>query len=115
MADNYNFSSGKVAMTKLNCWEFKKCGRGPCSSDGECPAAQDQSLDRVHGGSNAGRTCWVVAGTHCGGEVQGSFAHKIKDCYLCEFYNLVRREEGRKFEPSTSLLRMLRDSEKSAG
>jgi hypothetical protein len=65
----------------------------------------------VHGGKNAGRACWVVAGTYCGGEAQGSFALKITDCSLCDFYNLVRDEEGRKFEPSTALLRMLKDSE----
>lgn len=95
---------------KINCWEFKKCGRGPDGPEATCPAAADTRLDGIHGGKNGGRACWMLAGTYCEGEVQGSFAHKITDCSLCDFYNLVRQEEGRKFEPSTSLLRILRDS-----
>lgn len=98
-------------MPKVNCWELKKCGRGPNDSSYRCPAATDKRLDSIHGGKNAGRACWMVAGTFCEGEVQGSFAHKIVDCTLCDFYNLVRLEEGRKFEPATSLLRILKKSE----
>ncbi len=97
-------------MTKINCWEFKKCGRGPGGSGERCPAAVEDRLDGVHGGRKAGRACWMVAGTFCEGEVQGSFAHKITDCSQCEFYIRVRKEEDRKFEPSTSLLRILKDS-----
>ena len=48
---------------KLNCWEFKKCGRqlgGIHVSDlGICPAAQETRLNDVHGGSNAGRSCFL--------------------------------------------------------
>jgi two-component system NtrC family sensor kinase len=34
--------------------------------------------------------CWQVAGTHCGGEVQGVFAQKLGSCEKCEVYQLSR-------------------------
>ena len=71
-------------MSKLNCWEFKGCGREPNGSKvedlGVCPSSTENRLDGVHGGMNGGRACWVVGGTMCGGEFQGTFAHKYKDC-----------------------------------
>jgi len=40
-------------MKKLNCWEFKQCGReaGGAHVDefGVCPATKEQRLDGVHG------------------------------------------------------------------
>lgn len=81
----------------MNCWEYMKCGRelGGANAPemGVCPAQTERKLNGVHGGSNAGRACWVVAGTMCGGQVQGSFAEKEKNCLACAFYKLVRQEE----------------------
>jgi hypothetical protein len=63
----------------MNCWEFKKCGRengGAKSSElGVCPAWPDHGTD-----------CAYVAGTLCGGKVQGTFASKLSNCMQCEFY-----------------------------
>jgi hypothetical protein len=56
---------------------------------GVCPAATDSQYDGLHGGTNAGRACWLVAGTMCKGEVQGTFAHKYKDCAICDFYCMM--------------------------
>ena len=99
-------------MKKLNCWEFKRCGREVGGSKvkelGTCPAATERRLDGMHGGQNAGRACWVVAGTYCGGEVQGSFAKKFQNCEQCEFYAKVRQEEALKFKMSSMLLVKLR-------
>ena len=84
-------------MKKLNCWEFKKCGREPGGHNtehGVCPAAVDTNLDGSHDGKNAGRACWVVAGTLCEGEVQGTFAKKYVGCEQCDFYQAVVEEEG---------------------
>jgi len=87
---------------KKNCWEFKGCGREPggakSAEQGVCAAAIEAKCSGVHGGTNAGRACWAVAGTLCGGKVQGSFAQKISNCIACDFYNCVRQEEGPKFE-----------------
>jgi hypothetical protein len=83
---------------KQNCWEFKKCGREPGGSKaselGVCPAAEDASSDGLNEGSKGGRICWAISGTLCGGEVQGSFAHKEMNCMSCDFYKLVQKEQG---------------------
>lgn len=87
-----------MAERKLNCWQYMKCGREPggmkAADYGVCPAAVDISFDGINRGRNAGRFCWAVAGTFCGGKVQGSFAEKRNSCFSCEFFNQVRAEEG---------------------
>ncbi len=64
----------------MECWEFKKCGRIPGGGKekemGVCPAYRH----------HAGQACWVVAGTFCGGKVQGTFAQKEHSCQSCDFY-----------------------------
>lgn len=96
------FKSGSECMKKVNCWEFKKCGREPGGNKedelGVCPAAEDSSRDNIHNGTNAGRQCWVVAGTLCKNEIQGTFAKKLVNCLECDFYQLVRKEEGKDFQ-----------------
>ncbi len=97
-------------MEKLNCWQVKKCGREAANNpSGVCPVAHDARLHGVHSGKNAGRCCWVVAGTLCGGQTQGTFANKYHNCEKCDFYKLVRNEEGPRFELSIMLLKRLRE------
>lgn len=97
---------------KRNCWEFKKCGRqqgGPHVHDmGVCPASLEGKLDGVHGGKNAGRACWVIAGTLCQGSVQGTYANKYGSCSTCDFYNHVKQKEYPAFKLSVVLLEQLR-------
>lgn len=75
-----------------------KCGRelgGKHSVElGVCPAAADPTFDGFNQGNNAGRTCWLVAGTFCGGRIQGSFAEKQGSCKNCTFYKQIHAEEG---------------------
>jgi hypothetical protein len=63
----------------MNCWEFKKCGREPGGINvkefGVCPVFP-----------NNGKNCAMVAGTFCGGLVQGTFASKLVNCMKCEFF-----------------------------
>jgi hypothetical protein len=96
---------------KKNCWEFKRCGREPggenAAAIGVCPASTNTKLDGVHDGKNAGRTCWVIAGTMCNGEVQGFFAQKYNDCRICDFYQKVKEEEGKDFLITVDLIRMI--------
>lgn len=77
----------------MNCWEFKKCGREPGEAHegkyGVCPAATNQSFNGCNGGLNAGRSCWMVAGTYCKGETQGTFIDKSAGCQKCDFYKLL--------------------------
>ncbi len=89
---------------KMNCWEFKSCGRGPGNNGNTCPACTEMRLDGIHDGRNAGRACWVVAGTFCGGIVQGTFAKKYDTCEKCEFYRAVKHEETAEFVLSSMLL-----------
>ncbi len=97
---------------KKNCWEFMKCGRELGGSQakqlGICPAYTERKLDGAHSGKNAGRACWVVAGTLCKGETQGTFAKKFENCEKCPFYAQVRKEEFPKFILALSLLKRLR-------
>ena len=93
-------------MAKLNCWEAKRCGREPGGNRkdlGVCPASVEARLDGIHGGINAGRTCWIVAGTLCGGKVQGTFAKKYDSCEQCDFFSLVKEEEGSGFQSASVL------------
>ena len=70
-----------------NCWEMKKCGRIPggdkVSALGVCPAYPHQ-----------GRDCWIVAGTLCGGKVQGSAAKKLLSCTECDFYKTIHYQQS---------------------
>jgi len=88
--------------TKLNCWEFKKCGREPGGEKvaelGVCPASTDESCNEVNSGKKSGRICWVTSGTFCGGQVQGTFAQKEATCMICDFFKLVAKEEGSQFK-----------------
>jgi hypothetical protein len=103
---------------KINCWEFKKCGREPGGVKSEelgvCLAAITEAVDGVHGGKNGGRACWAVCGTLCGGEVQGTFADKIGNCKVCDFYKLVWEENIEDFVHIGALIRMLKEEKLSA-
>ena len=84
---------------RLNCWEFTGCGRGPGGEHvtrlGLCPAAAESTADGTNGGVNGGRVCWTIAGTYCGGRLQGTYAAKMETCLRCEFCQHVLSEESR--------------------
>ena len=71
-----------------NCWEIKNCGRekrgSKVSEFGECVASKE----------GLGHSCWAIAGTLCGGEVQGTFAQKEHNCMQCDVYKLYHRQFG---------------------
>ena len=84
-----------------NCWEVLACGREPDGDHvgvlGVCPAATGINFDGVNRGTFGGRFCWAIAGTLCGGEVQGTLAKKTMNCVSCGFYAKVIAEEGMDF------------------
>jgi len=88
-----------------NCWEVMEC-----HTDNQCPAKTEIRLNGIHNGRNAGRACWVVAGTRCGGEAQGRFAQKSGNCLACKFYQQVFAEESddKGFKGSAELLHLLK-------
>jgi hypothetical protein len=76
-------------MTRMTCWEFQECGRelgGKKANElGTCPASTRSKLNGINDGKNAGRSCWALAGTTCGGEIQGTYAQKLGSCLNCDF------------------------------
>ncbi|MFC1746205.1 two-CW domain-containing protein, partial [Candidatus Riflebacteria bacterium] len=72
----------------MNCWEYKNCGReeGGAKAEelGVCPAYPDHGQD-----------CAQVAGTFCGGVVQGGSKDKIANCIVCDFYNSPHYDRGK--------------------
>ena len=85
-------------MSRLNCWEIKKCGKEPGGNkakDGEiCPATSNASYNGINSGKNGGRICWAIAGTFCGNKVQGDFAQKSVSCMSCDVFRQVKTDEG---------------------
>lgn len=95
-------------MANVNCWEFKKCGRQPGGAKvgelGVCPASTATQANAIHDGKNGGRCCWVIAGTFCGGKVQGTYSAKLANCMDCDFYKLVSKEAGKSRLDSMEIL-----------
>lgn len=91
-----------------------QCGREPGGKKvaelGVCPAAADNTFHGINKGVNAGRICWAVAGTFCGGKVQGKFADKRKSCIRCNFFKLVRNQEEKDGGGSTKFLKYISES-----
>jgi hypothetical protein len=85
--------------SKVNCWEVKNCGRQPGGAKvaelGICPVIDTKV--KANDGRNGGRICWAIAGSLCGGKIQGSFAEKLLNCIDCSFFKQVKKEEGGSF------------------
>ena len=91
-----------MSGSKLNCWEMMECGREPGGANavhhGSCTAAAAKACDGVNEGVHGGRVCWAVAGTLCGGHVQGTFAEKRATCLSCQVFHSVKFEQGAEFQ-----------------
>ncbi|MBF0457910.1 MAG: hypothetical protein HQK99_08455 [Nitrospirae bacterium] len=101
--------------TKVNCWEFNKCGREPGGDKveelGVCPVTIATSFNGLHGGTNAGRACWAVPFACGDAEGKMSFASKIRKCTQCEFHHLVIKEED-KYQSALKHLKKFNKEEK---
>jgi len=71
-----------------NCWELRGCGReaggARVAELGECIASKEK----------LGHSCWAIAGTLCGGVVQGSVKEKQGNCLICDVYKAYNRLTG---------------------
>lgn len=79
-----------------------KCGRQPGGEMAEefiCPAATNTRLHGKNNGTNAGRACWQVAGSFCREQARDIHIRDIENCLKCDFFWLVVKEEGNKFDP----------------
>jgi len=108
-----SMENNTIGQTKLNCWEYKKCEMQPggekAKVHGPCPAAVDERVNGFNGGENAGRACWAIAGTYCGGSPKGLYALKLKDCMACDFHELVVREENKNYEKVSVLFKAIKE------
>jgi len=80
---------------KLNCWEFKNCGR---EKDGlmvpilgECAVCSYMKFDGLNEGQGAGRACWMVP--HATAKSDGTGSACSRRCHSCEFYKRVVFEQ----------------------
>jgi hypothetical protein len=84
------------------------CGqqrRGCKNNVFKCPVPEMTASNGINSGKNAGRICWLVAHTMCKGEADTTFEEMIRICGECEFYKLVREEEGKALVLSLDMLR----------
>ena len=51
-------------------------GGEQAEEQGVCPVTEHRKLHGIHGGVNAGRACWIVAGTMCGGKAVGTLRRR---------------------------------------
>ena len=81
---------------KLNCWEYKNCGREKgglmVGVLGECPVATAMQCDGMNEGIAAGRVCWTLKNS---GNRLAECGHGMgHPCHTCEFYRRVVHEEA---------------------
>jgi len=93
---------------KLNCWEFKTCGRekGGLMAEvyGECPVPTAMRFDGLNEGIGGGRACWMVPKAACTSDP--GCRSRQKSCCQCDFYRRVVHEQEKqthfKFASTTS-------------
>lgn len=78
-----------LAARALSCWEYLKCGR-------EAGGAKAKELGVCVAYPDHGHGCATVAGTLCGGKVQGSVSQKIGNCLKCAFYKSSHYDQNAK-------------------
>lgn len=86
---------------KINCWDYMNCGREvdgtQVTTQGECPAWSFWTFQGKNNGLRGGRYCWSVAGSDREGEPACTNVADFGDCSECNFYQLVKKEEGSNF------------------
>jgi signal transduction histidine kinase len=80
-----------------NCWEYVQCNFGP-GSQHPCPVVKNKTSNGVNRGKNAGRICWTVPNTPCFIDPTHKYTVKREYCLSCDFFSLVRDEEGDNFK-----------------
>ncbi len=95
-------TSTPKSLRKLNCWEFKDCGRqkGGLMAEilGECPVSTALKFDGLNDGIGAGRVCWMIPNSVC--KLESRRASHGHPCHRCEFYLRVAFEEEEQLSPS---------------
>jgi len=66
-----------------------KCERQP-------GGAMVQELGICPGASSPHTECWLISGTLCNSEVQGTYAQKYESCLICDYYNKMQEYNTKK-------------------
>jgi hypothetical protein len=94
--DRYAWGSN-LMNNKLNCWEFKKCGREPGGKNlsvfGVCSVPVTIGFDNVNNGKNGGRSCWIIRESACEEVMRKCCVQEIRECRQCDFYRFVNETE----------------------
>ena len=94
----------QVAMQKdfgirFNNPDLKECYKEMDCGKTECPCYGKGKVQ-----------CWQIAGTYCGGRVQGLFANKYKDCSVCRVFKTATSDPiyliGEQFNNMMHILEM---------
>ncbi len=72
--------------------------------ESDLPTASTISSNGTNDGKNGGRICWAIAGTFCGGTVQGDFAKKQASCMACDVFKQIKAEQGPEFKMLKSIM-----------
>lgn len=92
--------------TKLNCWEFKNCGREPggllADSHGVCPVALALRYDGLNEGKGAGRACWLAQAEQAKSRLDDFRPVSCDRCADCDFHLRVLFEEEPADAPAIS-------------
>jgi hypothetical protein len=82
---------------KLNCWEYKSCGRQPggllANEYGICPVARALDLDGTNDGQAGGRVCWRVHSRMANRKADNDLPI-LTPCQKCDFYRRVLHEQA---------------------
>ncbi|MCI5219061.1 MAG: hypothetical protein D3914_07680 [Candidatus Electrothrix sp. LOE2] len=93
---------------RINCWEFKKCGREPGGRNiekyGCCSVPVSIEYDGMNNGKNGGRSCWILRESACEKIMRACRVDEIKECRQCHFHTYVRKTE--RFSHKVTLNRM---------
>ena len=81
-------------MFKPQCWEVMKC-----NNQTNCVVAINVKYHNLHDGKNAGRACWLVAGTFSKDKSnKNSCINKVSTCMNCNFFAMVQEQEQLSFK-----------------
>lgn len=96
LPDSFDVARFTTDMKEINrgvvpCWELKKCERW-------FGGKKEQELGMCLVYPWGGWQCWAIAGTLCGGVVQGSAAQKEGNCQMCPHYLALMEDDPAKLK-----------------
>ncbi|XCN75156.1 MAG: two-CW domain-containing protein [Candidatus Electrothrix aestuarii] len=86
-----------MSDNRMNCWEFKQCGREPGGSNiekyGSCSVPVSVEHNGINNGKNGGRSCWILREAACEKIMRACRVDEIKECRQCRFHIHVKKSE----------------------